>query len=160
MKARKAMQIALRGVNEAGAGVLQALLSAHGVDIIGWRTFDSTGDTRLAVELQDAARAESILRETDMKPEMTPVVVARLFEPQAKYQLLMELAYAGIKVAYFYSLAPLDRPTLAVFKTDEDDRALQVIQASPWEFRETEEGGGEPDGAAGLSCGCERGLAT
>lgn len=145
------MQIALRGMNEAGVGMLRSALSAHGVEVVGWRTFDSTGDARVVVPLPDAARAESLLRGMRVEFEATPVVVARLGEPSVKYQLLMELTHAGIVVSWFYALAPLDRPVLAVFKTGDDDGAMRVIRESPWECPDA--GGDDLDGPADCGTG-------
>jgi hypothetical protein len=156
MRAQRAIQIALRGVNEAGAGVLESILRAHGVEVIGRRTFDSTGDARLVVALPDAARAASLLRGALVGFEATPVVVARLGEPAAKYQLLMELTHAGVQVSWFYALAPLDRPTLAVFKTEDDNQAVRVIRDSPWEFPGAGDDDSEPANAADCA-GCNEG---
>lgn len=127
------MQIALRGVTETDAGALGRILAADGVEVIGWRVFDAGGDTRVVVALPDAARAGLLLRKALVEFSATPVVVARLGEPSVKYHLLMELTRAGIQVSWFYALAPLERPALAVFKTDDDGRALRVIRESPWE---------------------------
>lgn len=156
MKARKAIQIALRGMNEAGVGVLQNVLLARGVGVIGWRTFETTGDARVVVPLADAAGASSLLREMGVEFSTTTVVVARLGEPLAKYQLLTELRHAGIMVSWFYALAPLDRPTLVVFKTDNDERALQVFHRSPWQRQSPDGSGSERDGFADCLFRCER----
>ena len=117
---------------KGGLAEILSELGEKGIDICALALADTTDFGILRLIVNDSARAEQILREHGVAVKVNNVLgIAVDDRPGGLSAALTVLNEAGLAIEYMYAfVGDNDRHAMVVLRTDEDQRALQTLQAA------------------------------
>ncbi len=131
-KARREVELAVRVGNKTGAlgEVLQAVSQA-GVNILAYCSYSDRDEGVVLLVPEDPLRAKFALEQAGYTCQATSVVVVGDTDKVgAAARLGTYLGQAGVDIIYSYASSAEAPQFCAVFKTADDARALQTLQAA------------------------------
>ncbi len=163
MKAIILNQIVVRDASAGATGeTILGVVAARGVRIACSRVYGRPDGTQVFLLVANDWEAMLALRDAGFDFERSSVAVAGVSDPRDKDRLMVELLRAGIGVFYFCAIPVGEGECLAVFKTSDNDGALELLRASVWTrdldvLSNPEATGGADSGAEGCVRACARG---
>ena len=131
-KARKEVELAVRVGNKPGAlGKVLGTVSAAGVNILAYCAYSDRDDAMVMLVTERPLKAKSALEAAGFSCRANSVVLVGAADQVGAAALLgAHLGNAGINILYSYASATGRREFFAVFKTMDDERAIQVLETS------------------------------
>src|ERR1039457_3187001 len=132
-KARKEVELAVRvGNRPAALGGVLATVANHGVNVLAYSTY-SYGDDLIVLLITDNALAAKLsLQAAGFSCKANSVVlVGASDEVGAAARIGMQLGMAVIEILYSYASSSGGDQFVAVFKTTNDERAIQALEVCP-----------------------------
>ena len=132
-KARKEVELAVRvGNKPAALGGVLASVARHGVNVLAYCTY-SDGDDLIVLLITDNALAAKEALQTAGFPckANSVVLVGASDEVGAAARIGMHLGMAGVEILYSYASSSGGDQFVAVFKTTNDERAIQALEVCP-----------------------------
>ena len=132
-KARKEVELAVRvGNRPAALGGVLASVARHGVNVLAYCTY-SDGDDLIVLLITDNALAAKEALQTAGFPckANSVVLVGASDEVGAAARIGMHLGMAGVEILYSYASSSGGDQFVAVFKTTNDERAIQALEVCP-----------------------------
>ena|SRR2546425_3081014 len=130
-RACRQIELSVR-TNTEDRPLLEALgiLAARGIDVVAHSLYADWNGLVLMVVTENAARARCALEAADFKCETNPVILVEAdAQVGAVASLGAQLYRAGVPIQYSHISTANDEVCFAVFKTGDDDRALQALGA-------------------------------
>jgi hypothetical protein len=129
-KARKQIELAIRSDNRPGSfGRLFATISDAGINILAYCTYSDHNDSVMLLVTEDPLRTKDLLEASGYQCRANSVVVVGARDQVgAAAQLGAHLGRAGVNILYSYASTAGDGHFCAVFKTMDDDRAIQALE--------------------------------
>lgn len=114
---------------KGGLAEILSELGEKGIDICALALADTTDFGILRLIVNDSARAEEILREHGVAVKINNVLgIAVDDRPGGLSAALAVLNNAGLAIEYMYAfVGDNDRHAMVVLRTDDDQKALQVL---------------------------------
>ncbi|MCG3150102.1 MAG: hypothetical protein PCFJNLEI_03573 [Verrucomicrobiae bacterium] len=131
-KARKEIELAVRLGNEAGAlGRVLALVAQHGVNILAYCAYSERREGVLLLVTDNPLTAKIALQDAGYDCRANSVVLVGATDQVGGAALLgARLGHAGIDILYSYASSAGGDQFFAVFKTSDDQRALDILAVS------------------------------
>jgi hypothetical protein len=128
-KARQELELAIRVGNEPGAlGKILACVNAAGVTVLAYCAYCERQAGIVLLVTDNVQQAKDALGAAGYKCRANPVVLVESTEQIGGAALVgARLGYAGIDILYSYASAGGGEEFYAVFKTNDDTRALQLL---------------------------------
>jgi hypothetical protein len=132
-KARKEVELAVRAQNTPGAlGKILATVAERDVNVLAYCAYSDRDELVILLVTDNALSAKLALEAAGYKCKANSVVVVGAVDRVgAAAQLGAHLGGAGIDILYSYASSSGGEQFFAVFKTMNDDQAIQVLEASP-----------------------------
>ena len=116
------------------------ILKDNNINIVSVSLADTSDYGLLRLILSDPDKAVTVLKEAGLSAMTTNVIAVKLTQHVGKLgELLAILSDAGVNVEYMYGLTSGDENASIVLKTSDQNKALDVINASTFELLTTEE---------------------
>ena len=128
-KATKSKQLTWDTENKVGLlAEVSAVVAAAEVSITGLCAYQMNNRAYFIMMTDDNAKAKRALKKTGMQAEYEPVVMVEMPNKVGELEKVSAiLAEADIDIQYTYGTAGSKRSTFCVFKTDQDAKAIRVI---------------------------------
>ena len=132
-KARKDVELAVRVGNRPGAlGGVLAAVAEHGVNVLAYCTYSDSNDLIVLLITDNALAAKEALQMGGFSCKANSVVlVGASDEVGAAARIGMHLGMAGIEILYSYASSSGGDQFVAVFKTNNDEGAIQALEVCP-----------------------------
>jgi hypothetical protein len=132
-KARKEVELAVRvGNKPAALGAVLAAVANHNVNVLAYCTYSDGNDLIVLLIIDDALAAKEALQAAGFSCKANSVVlVGASDEVGAAARIGMHLGMAGIEILYSYASSGGGDHFVAVFKTTDDERAIQTLEVCP-----------------------------
>jgi len=132
-KARKEVELSVRVGNRPGAlGGVLASVAKHGVNVLAYCTYSDGNDLIVLLITDNALAAKEALQTAGFSCKANSVVlVGASDEVGAAARIGMHLGMAGIEILYSYASSSGGDQFVAVFKTNNDDSAIQALEVCP-----------------------------
>jgi hypothetical protein len=132
-KARKEVELAVRvGNRPAALGGVLAAVADHGVNVLAYCTYSDGEDLIVLLITDNAFAAKEALQAAGFSCKANSVVlVGASDEVGAAARIGMHLGMAGLEILYSYASSSGGDQFVAVFKTDNDERAIQALEVYP-----------------------------
>jgi hypothetical protein len=132
-KARKEVELAVRvGNRPAALGGVLAAVANHGVNVLAYCTYSDGNDLIVLLITDNALAAKESLQMAGFSCKANSVVlVGASDEVGAAARIGMHLGMAGIEILYSYASSSGGDQFVAVFKTNNDERAIQSLEVCP-----------------------------
>ena len=132
-KARKEVELAVRvGNRPAALGGVLAAVADHGVNVLAYCTYSDGEDLIVLLITDNALAAKVSLQAAGFSCKANSVVlVGASDEVGAAARIGMHLGMAGLEILYSYASSSGGDQFVAVFKTDNDERAIQALEVYP-----------------------------
>ena len=132
-KARKEVEIAVRVGNRPGAlGEALAAIAARGVNVLAHCSYSDRDDLMILLITDNALKAMDSLRAAGFSCRANSVVlVGASDEVGAAARIGAHLGMAGVEILYSYASSSGSEQFVAVFKTTNDERAIQALEICP-----------------------------
>lgn len=132
-KARREVELAVRTSNQPGTmGRVMAAVSGAGVNVLAYCTYSDRDEFVILLVPEDPRQAKLCLEQAGFDCRANPVVVVGATDRVgAAAQLGSHLGHAGIDILYSYASAAGHGQFIAVFKTTNDELAINVLEAVP-----------------------------
>jgi hypothetical protein len=129
-KARKHIELAIRTGNKPGAlGRLFTTISNAGINILAYCSYSDRDDGVVLLVTDDPLRTKDILEANGYECRAnTVVVVGAEDQVGAAAQLGAHLGRAGVNILYSYASSSGGGNFCAVFKTMDDERAIEALE--------------------------------
>ena len=132
-KARKEVELAVRVENRPAA--VQAILSAinaHGLAVLAYCTYTERDDLVILLVTDNALAAKDALQSAGYGCKANSVVlVGAAHELGSTAMIGAHLGMSGVEILYSYASTLGSDQSIAVFKTTDDDRAIQALEICP-----------------------------
>jgi len=116
------------------------ILKDNNINIVSVSLADTSDYGLLRLILSDPDKAVTVLKDAGLSAMTTNVIAVKLTQHVGKLgELLAILSDAGVNVEYMYGLTSGDENASIVLKTSDQNKALDVINASTFELLTTEE---------------------
>lgn len=116
------------------------VLKENNINIVSISLADTSDYGLLRLIVSDPDKAAATLKERGFSAMITNVVAVKLTQHVGKLgELLSILSDAGVNVEYMYGLTTGDENASIVIKTNDQEKALNVITKSSFELLNTEE---------------------
>lgn len=131
-KARKEVELAVRLGNEPGAlGRVLSVVATENVNVLAYCSYSDRNETIVLLVTDNALLAKRALESAGFSCRANSVVVAGATDQVGGAALLgARLGYAGIDILYSYASTSGGGQFYAVFKTNDDPRAIAVLDTS------------------------------
>ena len=132
-KAKKEVELAVRvGNRPAALGGVLAAVANHGVNVLAYCTYSDGDDLIVLLITDNALAAKEALQTAAFSCKANSVVlVGASDEVGAAARIGMHLGMAGIEILYSYASSSGGDQLVAVFKTTNDERAIQALEVCP-----------------------------
>lgn len=132
-KAKKEVELAVRvGNRPAALGGVLAAVANHGVNVLAYCTYSDGDDLIVLLITDNALAAKEALQTAAFSCKANSVVlVGASDEVGAAARIGMHLGMAGIEILYSYASSSGGDQFVAVFKTTNDERAIQALEVCP-----------------------------
>jgi hypothetical protein len=132
-KARKEVELAVRvGNRPAALGGVLASVAKHGVNVLAYCTYSDGDDLIVLLITDNALTAKEALQTAGFSCKANSVVlVGASDEVGAAARIGMHLGMAGVEILYSYASSSGGDQFVAVFKTTNDERAIQALEVCP-----------------------------
>ena len=132
-KARKEVELAVRvGNRPAALGGVLASVARHGVNVLAYCTYSDGDDLIVLLITDNALAAKEALQTAGFSCKANSVVlVGASDEVGAAARIGMHLGMAGVEILYSYASSSGGDQFVAVFKTTNDERAIQALEVCP-----------------------------
>ena len=132
-KARKEVELSVRiGNRPAALGAVLAAVAGHGVNVLAYCTYSDGDDLIILLITDNALSAKEALQLSGFTCKANSVVlVGASDEVGAAARIGMHLGVAGIEILYSYASSAGGDHFVAVFKTTDDELAIQALEACP-----------------------------
>ena len=132
-KARKEVEIAVRvGNRPAALGEALAVVAARGVNVLAYCSYSDRVDFIILLITDNALKAMDSLRSAGFPCKANSVVlVGASDEVGAAARMGAHLGMAGVEILYSYASSSGSEQFVAVFKTTNDERAIQALEICP-----------------------------
>ena len=132
-KARKEIELAVRvGNKPAALGEVLASIASHGVNVLAYCTYSDGDDLTVLLITDNAFTAKEALQAAGLSCKANSVVlVGASDEIGAAARIGMHLGVAGVEILYSYASSSGGDQFVAVFKTTDDERAIQALEVCP-----------------------------
>ena len=132
-KARKAVEISVRVGNKPA--IVQEVLSAlaaRGLNVLAYCTYTERDDLVILLVTDDALVAKDALQNAGFSCKANSVVlVGAALELGSTAIIGAHLGMSGVEILYSYASRLAGDQSLAVFKTTDDERAIQALEFCP-----------------------------
>jgi len=131
-KARKEVELAIRLGNEAGAlGRVLALVAQHGVNVLAYCSYSERREGILLLVTDNPLDAKNVITAAGYDCRANSVVLVGATDQVGGAALIgARLGHAGIDILYSYASSSGANQFFAVFKTSDDQRALNVLDVN------------------------------
>jgi hypothetical protein len=131
-KARKEIELAVRLGNETGAlGRVLALVAQHGVNVLAYCAYSERREGVLLLVTDNPLAAKNALTDAGYECRANSVVLVGATDQVGGAALLgARLGHAGIDILYSYASSAGADKFFAVFKTSDDQRAINVLDVA------------------------------
>jgi hypothetical protein len=128
-KARKEVELAIRLGNDPGAlGRVLALVALHGVNVLAYCAYSERREGVLLLVADNPLTAKNALQDAGYTCRANSVVLVGASDQVGGAALIgARLGHAGINILYSYASSAGTNQFFAVFKTNDDQRALQLL---------------------------------
>jgi hypothetical protein len=132
-KARKAVEIALRvGNGPAAAQEVLSTLAGRGLTVFAYCTYTERDDLVILLVTDDALAAKDALQSAGYFCKANSVVlVGASHELGSTAVIGAHLGLSGVEILYSYASWLGGDQSIAVFKTTNDERAIQALEICP-----------------------------
>ena len=132
-KAKKEVELAVRvGNRPAALGGVLAAVANHGGNVLAYCTYSDGDDLIVLLITDNALAAKEALQTAAFSCKANSVVlVGASDEVGAAARIGMHLGMAGIEILYSYASSSGGDQFVAVFKTTNDERAIQALEVCP-----------------------------
>ena len=132
-KARKEVEIAVRvGNRPAALGEALAAIAARGVNVLAYCSYSDQDDLVILLITDNALKAMDSLQAAGFSCRTNSVVlVGASDEVGAAARIGAHLGMAGVEILYSYASSSGSEQFVAVFKTTNDERAIQALEICP-----------------------------
>ncbi len=132
-KARKEVELAVRvGNRPAALGEVLAAVANHSVNVLAYCTYSDGNDLIVLLITDNALAAKEALQTAGFSCKANSVVlVGASDEVGAAARIGMHLGMAGIEILYSYASSSGGDQFVAVFKTNNDEDAIQALEVCP-----------------------------
>ena len=129
-KARKEVELAVRvGNRPAALGGVLASVAKHGVNVLAYCTYSDGDDLIVLLITDNAPAAKEALQTAGFSCKANSVVlVGASDEVGSAARIGMHLGMAGVEILYSYASSSGGDQFVAVFKTTNDERAIQALE--------------------------------
>lgn len=132
-KARKEVELSVRvGNRPAALGAVLAAVAGHEVNVLAYCTYSDGDDLIILLITDNALSAKEALQLSGFTCKANSVVlVGASDEVGAAARIGMHLGVAGVEILYSYASSSGGDHFVAVFKTTDDELAIQALEACP-----------------------------
>jgi hypothetical protein len=132
-KARKEVELAVRvGNRPAALGGVLAAVANRSVNVLAYCTYSDGDDLIVLLITDNALPAKEALQAAGFSCKANSVVlVGASDEVGAAARIGMHLGMAGIEILYSYASSSGGDQFVAVFKTADDERAIEALEVCP-----------------------------
>jgi hypothetical protein len=132
-KARKHVELAVRVGNSPDAlGKVLAAVAARGVNVLAYCTYSERDDLVILLVTDNVLAAKDELQCAGFSCKANSVVlVGASDEVGAAARIGVHLGMAGVEILYSYASSSGGDQFVAVFKTNDDERAIQALEICP-----------------------------
>jgi hypothetical protein len=127
------VELAVRvGNRPAALGGVLASVAKHGVNVLAYCTYSDGDDLIVLLITDNALTAKEALQTAGFSCKANSVVlVGASDEVGAAARIGMHLGMAGVEILYSYASSSGGDQFVAVFKTTNDERAIQALEVCP-----------------------------
>lgn len=132
-KARKEVEIAVR-VGNSPAAVQEVLrtLTTHGLNVLAYCTYTERNDLVILLVTDNALIAKDVLQSAGFSCKANSVVLVGASHKLGSTAVIgAHLGVSGIEILYSYASWVGGDQSIAVFKTTDDERAIQALEICP-----------------------------
>ncbi len=128
-KARKEIELAVRAGNQPGVlGKVFSVVSSAGINILAYCTYWERDNSVILLVAENPYRTKQLLEAAGYECRANSVVVVGAYDQVGAAALLgAHLGNEGINILYSYASSAGGGQFCAVFKTDDDDRAINTL---------------------------------
>ncbi|HTS16391.1 MAG TPA: hypothetical protein VMP11_02350 [Verrucomicrobiae bacterium] len=132
-KARKEVEIAVRvGNTPAAIQDVLSVLKTHGLEVLAYCTYTEQNDLMILLVTNDALRTKNALQSSGLSCRANSVVVVGAPRELGSAAIIgAHLGSAGVEILYSYASRLGGGQSIAVFKTSDDERAIQALEICP-----------------------------
>jgi hypothetical protein len=132
-KARKEVELAVRVGNKPGAlGQVLTAIAAQHVNVLAYCTYSDSDELVVLLVTDNALSARQSLQTAGFSCKANAVVlVGATDEVGSAARIGAHLGWAGIEILYSYASSSGADQFCAVFKTNDDERAIATLEACP-----------------------------
>jgi len=132
-KARKEVELAVRvGNKPVAAQQVLSILKARGLNILAFCTYTERDDLVILLITDNPLMAKDALQSAGFSCKANSVVVVGApGELGSTASMGAHLGLAGVEILYSYTSRSGEDQSVAVFKTTDDERAIQILEFCP-----------------------------
>jgi hypothetical protein len=132
-KARKEVELAVRvGNKPVAAQQVLSILKARGLNILAYCTYTERDDLVILLITDNPLMAKDALQSAGFSCKANSVVVVGApGELGSTASMGAHLGLAGVEILYSYTSRSGEDQSVAVFKTTDDERAIQILEFCP-----------------------------
>ena len=132
-KARKEVELAVRvGNKPVAAQHVLSILKARGLNILAFCTYTERDDLVILLITDNPLMAKDALQSAGFSCKANSVVVVGApGELGSTASMGAHLGLAGVEILYSYTSRSGEDQSVAVFKTTDDERAIQILEFCP-----------------------------
>jgi len=132
-KARKEVELAVRVGNKPLAiQEVLSILTARGLNVLAYCTYTERDDLVLLLVTDDALMAKDALQTAGLSCKANSVVVVGAPHELGSTAIMgARLGLSGVDILYSYTSWLGGNQSIAVFKTTDDERAIQTLEVCP-----------------------------
>jgi hypothetical protein len=132
-KARKEVELSVRvGNKPAALGGVLAAVANHGVNVLAYCTYSDGDDLIVLLITDNALAAKEAIQAAGFSCKANSVIlVGASDEVGAAARIGMHLGVAGVEILYSYASSSGGDHFVAVFKTTDDEHAIQTLEICP-----------------------------
>ena len=132
-KARKEVELAVRvGNKPVAVQQVLSILKARGVNVLAYCSYTERDDLVILLVTDNALVAKDALQSAGFSCKANSVVVVGAPGELVSTAIMgAHLGLAGVEILYSYTSRPGGDRCIAVFKTTDDERAIQTLEVCP-----------------------------
>ena len=132
-KARKEVELAVRVSNKPGVlGEVLAAVASRDVNVLAYCTYAERDDLVILLITDNAFMAKDELKRVGFDCKANSVVLVGASDEVGSAAVIgAHLGMAGVQILYSYASSAGSDRFVAVFKTTDDERAIQTLEICP-----------------------------
>jgi hypothetical protein len=132
-KARKEVEIAVRvGNKPAAVQEVLSTLAARGLNVLAYCTYTERDDLVILLVTDNALNAKDALQSAGLSCKANSVVLVGAAHELGSAAIIgVHLGLSGVEILYSYASWLGGNESIAVFKTTDDERAIQALESCP-----------------------------